>query len=77
MLLTEEEYRKLGEVMGDELDEMIERLSLYMLSQDKNYKSHYATLLTWYKRDHPSPTKSYGKLESMCNEDISYLKNNL
>ncbi|MBQ8393458.1 MAG: hypothetical protein IJX51_06780 [Clostridia bacterium] len=77
VLLTDKEYNKLKDTVGEELDELIERLSLYMLSQDKNYKSHYATLMTWYRRDHPSPTKSYGKLESMCNEDISYLKNNL
>lgn len=46
--LTDDEYAKL---QNKELLYMIERLSSYMASKGKQYKSHYATILTWARKD--------------------------
>ena len=48
MKLTDDEYAKL---QNKELLYMIERLSSYMASKGKQYKSHYATILTWARKD--------------------------
>lgn len=50
--LTEDEYKKLIDRLGENKTlEMIERLSLYMGSKGKQYKSHYATILNWTRKD--------------------------
>lgn len=54
VLLTDEEHEKLSELFPD-LDERIERLSGYIASTGKAYKSHYATIRNWAKRDAGSP----------------------
>ena len=46
--LTEEEYKKLEEA---DLLPYIERLSNYMASKGKKYKSHYATILNWSRKE--------------------------
>ena len=46
--LTEEEYKKLEE---KKLLPYIEKLSAYMKSKGKRYKSHYATILNWSRKD--------------------------
>ena len=52
VLLTDEEYQWLKEKFQDKTDEYIERLSGYLESTGKDkYKSHYATILNWYRRD--------------------------
>jgi len=52
ILMTEEEYQKLINEIGDPLTkEYIKDLSLYIQSKGKRYKSHYATVLAWYRRD--------------------------
>ena len=55
VLLTDEEYRKLSEEC--DVLEMIERLSGYIASSGKKYKSHYATIRNWLRRDKKSPQK--------------------
>lgn len=50
VLLTDDEFRKLTETYPD-YGERIERLSGYMASTGKAYKSHYATIRNWAKRD--------------------------
>lgn len=50
VLLTDEEYHKLRENYVDFADR-IERLSGYIESTGKRYKSHYATILNWARRD--------------------------
>ena len=49
--LTEEELEKLKERFPYDWQERIERLSSYMSSKGKRYKSHYATILTWSRKD--------------------------
>lgn len=46
--LTDEEYEKLKEA---DLLPYIERLSSYMESKGKKYKSHYATILNWSRKE--------------------------
>jgi len=48
VLLTEEEYHKLEQA---NLLPYIEKLSSYIASKGKKYKSHYATILTWSRGD--------------------------
>ena len=50
VLLSEEELEKLQEELPDWRN-MIERLSEYIASSGKKYKSHYATLRSWHRRE--------------------------
>lgn len=50
VLLTDDEYRKLQEKFTD-YEEKIENLSYYMASHKTDYKSHYATILNWARKD--------------------------
>lgn len=50
VLLTDEEMNKLENEYPDWL-ERIERLSSYMASTGKKYKSHYATIRNWARKD--------------------------
>ena len=52
VLLTEKEHEKLVEKYGeDRTNDLIERLSLYLGTKDKRYKSHYAVVCTWARKD--------------------------
>ena len=48
VLLTKEEYAKLEK---SNLLPYIEKLSSYIASKNKRYKSHYATILNWSRKD--------------------------
>ena len=50
VLLTDEELDKLKEEYPD-WEERIERLSSYVASTGKTYKSHYATIRNWARKD--------------------------
>ena len=63
VLLSEEELEKLKERFPYDWQEKIDRLSVYMKSKGKRYKSHYATILNWARRDGPEKkTQSEGRL---------------
>jgi len=51
VLLTDEEKQKLEDRFNKQTAVLIERLSTYMKSRGKSYKSHYATILSWVQRD--------------------------
>lgn len=51
VLLTDEEYQKLQELFGNHLSDKIENLSLGIESKGYKYKSHYATIRNWAKRE--------------------------
>lgn len=51
VLLTDEEHEKLKERFPYDLDQRIERLSGYVASTGRKYKSHYATIINWAKKD--------------------------
>ena len=50
VLLTDSEHEKLSDEFAD-LDARIDRLSEYMASTGKPYKSHYATIKAWARKD--------------------------
>ena len=50
VLLTEKEHESLVERFKDHKDR-IDTLSEYLASKGKQYKSHYATILSWARRD--------------------------
>lgn len=62
VLLTEEEFNKLEQA---NLLPYIEKLSSYMESKGKKYKSHYATILNWTRRD-----KKEENLPEWFNKDV-------
>lgn len=50
VLLTDDEFAKLKQEVS-RYEEWIERLSEYMASKGKRYKSHYATIRTWIRKE--------------------------
>lgn len=50
VLLTREEFEKLKIAFSD-FSDRIDRLSEYLASSGKRYKSHYATILSWARKD--------------------------
>lgn len=51
VLLTDKELEKLQQLFPMDLPARIERLSEYMASTGKKYKSHYATIRSWANKD--------------------------
>ncbi len=50
--LTKDEHKKLIEKFGQKgTDERLENLSLYIQSKGDKYRSHYATILNWERRN--------------------------
>lgn len=60
--ITDGEMEKLTDVLGPHLEDYLTRLDLYIGSHGDKYKNHYYTLLTWYRKDHPSPTQAAAPL---------------
>lgn len=59
VLLSEEELEKLKRRFPYDWQDKIERLSVYMQSKGKRYKSHYATILSWARKEEPKEEKRY------------------
>lgn len=52
VLLTDEEHSKLISQLGEDgTKQRIENLSLYVASKGKKYSSHYATILSWERKN--------------------------
>jgi DNA-binding PadR family transcriptional regulator len=49
--LTDEEFEKVRAKFPDDFSDRIERLSLYKEQTGRKYKSDYATILTWARKD--------------------------
>ena len=58
VLFTDEEYQKLTEEFPHDYTERIERLSEYIASTGKKYKSHLATIRSWARKDTGAKPKS-------------------
>ena len=69
VLLTDDEYKKLENA---NLILYIERLSSYIASTGKKYKSHYATILNWSRKDKTNFAYNnyHNKIPEWFNEDI-------
>ena len=81
VLLTEEEYHKL-EISN--LLTYIEKLSSYIASTGKRYKSHYATILNWSRKDGKNTNKELAdkltqdiKEEQASEEEIKALEDRI
>ena len=70
VLLSDDELQKLKSKLGAETESYIERLSSYIASSGKRYKSHYATILSWTQKDAKnSGGVSYGSCgKKLCTE---------
>ena len=71
VLLTDEEYEKLQEEFPHDYSDRIERLSEYIASTGKKYKSHLATIRSWARKDtvqKPKATKSSNPFLDMLEE---------
>lgn len=66
VLFTDEEYTKLQAEFPGDYSERIERLSEYIASTGKSYKSHLATIRSWARKDvaKVSTMPSYGGEEN-------------
>ena len=51
VLLTKQELEKLKEKYPNDYLQRIERVSGYVASTGKSYKSHYATIISWARKD--------------------------
>ena len=51
VFLSADEFQKLKSKFGAEAENYIEKLSSYIASSGKKYKSHYATILSWTQKD--------------------------
>jgi predicted phage replisome organizer len=73
VLLSDADFEKLKTEFPSDYEERIERLSEYIASTGKKYKSHLATIRSWARRDKPaekvnksgirSDEEVYGKLD--------------
>ena len=61
VLLTDEEYQTLQMEFPHDYTERIERLSEYIASTGKKYKSHLATIRAWARKDTPHKAQGKGK----------------
>ena len=60
--LTTDEYEKLEAQFGPiDTKQRIDRLSGYIASKGDKYKSHYATILNWARKDIEQPTQTIQK----------------
>jgi len=68
VLLTDEELKKLKTEYSD-YEERIERLSSYVASTGKKYKSHYATIRNWARKDNEvKPIRQTYKQQTKADE---------
>lgn len=63
VLITEEELEKLKERFPYDWKDKINNLSAYIASKGKRYKSHYATILTWARKEEKPPQEKSGRLD--------------
>ena len=66
VFLTDEENEKLKNELGSVYDSYLDRLDLYILQigdkKAEKYKSHYATILNWKRRDDDENDKKNGSI---------------
>lgn len=70
--LTNEQYKKLQDNIGDNADKMISKLSRYIKSSGKNYKDHYVTILNWYEQDKEKLIQKNNKILNIKSYSINY-----
>lgn len=53
VLLTDDEFQKIVDAFPHDWNDRINNLSWYIASKGDKYKSHYATILSWARKDGP------------------------
>lgn len=71
VLLMDEELKKLQEEYPD-YQERIERLSSYVASTGKSYKSHYATIRNWARKDAEKPKVKKNGFNNISQRQTDY-----
>lgn len=74
VLLTNEELEKLKEKFPNDWEARIENLSSYLAQFNKKYKSHYATILNWGRKDVKG--QSVQNVHNVQNVETQVEKNN-
>lgn len=72
--LSKDEYHKLEQA---NLLPYIEKLSSYIASKNKKYKSHYATILNWSRRDKANTPEWFDKennVEELTKEELKSME---
>ena len=59
VLLSDEDFEKLMAEFPADYTQRIERLSEYMASSGKSYKSHLATIRSWARKEKPAVQRGY------------------
>jgi len=59
VLLTQDEYEKLKNKFNSSFKDKIDNLSVYLESKGGKYKSHYATILAWDRKDKPKRKSAF------------------
>lgn len=72
VLLTDEDMAKLQAEFPD-WKERIERLSSYMASTGKSYKSHLATIRNWARKDAEQPRRATGNGMGKRLDDLDFI----
>lgn len=81
VLLSDTDLAKLKDEFPNDWQERIERLSAYMASTGKSYKSHLATIRNWARRDSEARKKTSRnephsqKTEEEMQDDEAWMKN--
>lgn len=82
VLLSDTDLEKLKAEFPTDWEERIERLSAYMASTGKGYKSHLATIRNWARRDSIARSKRasrneshWEKTEEEKQDDEAWMKN--
>jgi len=67
--LTQDEYDKLVERFGKRgAEDRITKLDQYIASKGDHYKSHYATILVWEKKNEQMPLNAFAKKGSLLDD---------
>ena len=69
VLLSDEDYQKLQEEFPHDYSERIDRLSEYIESTGKKYKSHLATIRAWSRKEKPTKENSSNPFLDLLREE--------
>lgn len=72
VLLSDEDYQKLQEEFPHDYSERIDRLSEYIASTGKSYKSHLATIRAWARKEKPTKESSSNPFLDMLKEEGAF-----
>lgn len=69
--MSDEELKKISERYPSNYLSKIEDLSCYIKNNPNKYKDHYATLLTWIRKDENEKTKKQSKADKAKEEFLN------